>query len=265
MLSLDLLFFFQSASTLIEQSINSVNVLGVDFSVVDYESASDILIEAAQQRKSFALFALPVHGIIETRRDHGMRQAVEKADMIVPDGQPVRWFMNHFHRTGLTDRVYGPELTLHVLEKANRLGLNVFLYGGAKTTTLTAFTRFVEANYPNVRICGTHREVNASDDTLTADQVNEAETHILLLGRGCPTQEKWIANHRGRVHAVMMGVGAAFSFHAGELEQAPSMMQGMGLEWLFRLYREPRRLWKRYFVTNVTFLVLVARRKLLGP
>ena len=250
---------------LIEPPIKSVNVLGVDYSVVDYESASEVLIQAAQQRQSYALFALPVHGIIETRRDADMREAVGKADMIVPDGQPVRWFMNHFHRTGLADRVYGPTLTLHVLEKANQLGLNVFLYGGAKSTTLESFKRFVASTYPQVQICGTHREVNADDDTLTADMVNDAGTHILLLGRGCPTQEKWIACHHGRVNAVMMGVGAAFSFHAGEMDQAPAMMQKLGLEWLFRLYREPRRLWKRYFVTNATFLMLVARRKLLGP
>ena len=239
-----------------------VNVLGIDFAVVDYDLASDIIVEAANRSKSFSVFALPVHGIIENHNDEQMKEATRTANMIVPDGQPVRWCMNYFHKVGLKDRVYGPTLTLHVLNKANSLGLRVFLYGGKSEKTVKSFSEFILENYPNIVICGTYREDDPAVDTLTPEMVNEKQPHILLVGRGCPRQEKWISRNHGKINAAMMAVGAAFSFHAGETVQAPRWLQDRGLEWLHRLATEPRRLWKRYLVTNTMFLYLLFRKVL---
>ena len=243
-------------------NFQKVNVLGIDFAVVDYDLASDAIVEAAGKHQPYSVFALPVHGIIENHNDDEMKVATRAANMIVPDGQPVRWCMNHFHNVGLTDRVYGPTLTLHVLKKANPLGLRVFLYGGKSEETTKKFAAFIQSRYPNVKICGTYREDDPAADTLTPEMINEAQPHIVLVGRGCPRQEKWIAKNQSQVNAAMMAVGAAFSFHAGEISQAPKWMQDRGLEWLHRLMTEPRRLWKRYLVTNTTFLYLLCQMKL---
>ncbi len=245
-----------------DKSFSTVDICGVQYAVVDYQLATKIVIEKALRRESFGLLASAVHVIAESHWDAEMKSATDQADMIVPDGQPIRWAMNHFYHTNLTDRVYGPFLTLHVLKQANQHGLRVFLYGGNTQATLDGFARYIREHYPLVTICGSYREARPDDDTLTAQQVNDAGTHLLFVGRGCPNQEKWIAKHRGEVMAVMMGIGAAFSFYAGDVSQAPRWMQDHGLEWLYRLIQEPRRLWKRYLFTNTTFICLIAKQAL---
>jgi len=184
--------------------------------------------------------------------------------MIVPDGQPVRWALNSFFNIGLQDRVYGPDLTLHVLDAADKNRLNVFLYGSTKNT-LTAFRQFISTRYPNVNICGIHvdrfRDATDEEDMQDIEGINNSDAHIVLVGRGCPRQEMWVANHIGKINAVMMAVGAAFDFHAGTVAQAPAWMQNNGLEWLYRLLKEPKRLWKRYFFTNSIFIFLFLKHK----
>jgi len=245
-------------------SFSKVSIFGLPYAVTNYEQASEIIVENAAKRKSYAVFALPVHGVVEAQHNKDFAEAIKLADMIVPDGQPIRWAMNNFHKVGLKDRVYGPLLTLYVLEKANRLGLNVFLYGGATQEITDKFAAFIEQNYPNVKICGKYREEQAHESTLDAEDINKAGTHILLVGRGCPKQEIWVAERKDKVQAAMMAVGAAFSFHAGAIKQAPKWMQGIGLEWLFRLLQEPKRLFKRYLTTNSYFIYLVIRYKIRG-
>jgi exopolysaccharide biosynthesis WecB/TagA/CpsF family protein len=236
----------------------------VDYAVVDYESASNIIIRQAEQRSSYGVFALPVHGLVTAIQDPLMREATQQAQMIVPDGQPIRWAMNYFHKVGLKDRVYGPTLTLYVLRKANEKGLKVYLYGGSTQETLDKFASFIREKYPKVTICGQYREEAADGNTLSSEIVNKSGAHIVLVGRGCPRQEVWVANRLGDINAVMMAVGAAFSFHAGTIKQAPSWMQKAGLEWLFRLIMEPQRLWKRYLETNGYFLYLFLKEALLS-
>ncbi|MGD1890953.1 MAG: WecB/TagA/CpsF family glycosyltransferase [Cyclobacteriaceae bacterium] len=236
-------------------SFNKVELFNtVNYAAVDYESASDIIIEQAKQRNSYGVFALPVHGLVTAIQDRLMWEATQKAQMIVPDGQPIRWAMNYFHKAGLKERVYGPTLTLYVLRKANEKELKVFLYGGSTQETLTKFADFIREKFPNVIVCGQYREEEADGNTLSSEIVNESGAHIVLVGRGCPRQEIWIANRLDSINAVMMAVGAAFSFHAGTVKQAPAWMQRAGLEWLFRLITEPQRLWKRYLETNSYFL-----------
>ncbi len=227
-----------------------------DYAVVDYESASDIIIEQAEQHRSYGVFAMPVHGLVTAVQESAMYEATQKADMIVADGQPIRWAMNHFYKVGLKDRVYGPTLTLYILDKAQQDQLKVFLYGGSTEETLGKFAAFIRQNYPDVEICGTYREDDPAGDTLSSEEINQSGAHLVLVGRGCPRQEIWVANQLGKVNAVMMAVGAAFSFHAGTVKQAPAWMQNNGLEWLYRLLSEPRRLWKRYFLTNSYFIYL---------
>jgi exopolysaccharide biosynthesis WecB/TagA/CpsF family protein len=233
---------------------------------VDYDSASDIIIDRARKNESFGVSALAVHGLMTSVTDQELGNKINLIDMIVPDGQPVRWALNSFYQLEMKDRVYGPELTLWVLRKANSYGLKVFLYGSTEST-LSKFKAFIVSSYPEVIIAGVHidrfREATEEEDTEDIERINESEANIVLVGRGCPRQELWVANHKGKIKAAMMAVGAAFDFHAGTVKQAPTWMQKMGLEWFFRLIQEPRRLAKRYFVTNSMFILKYIKHKFL--
>lgn len=235
------------------------NLFSVNYSIVDYKSASDLLIQKALTRQSYGLSALAVHGLVESVWNPDLKRRVNSIDMVVPDGQPVRWALNFFHKSRLKDRVYGPELTLHVLEKASRHGLKVYLYGST-LDTITKLTDFIHTRYPGVKVCGYHadrfRDATPEEDHEDIRKINASGAHIVLVGRGCPRQEIWVADHLGKVNAVMMAVGAAFDFHAGKVSQAPAWMQNNGLEWLYRLIKEPKRLWKRYLTTNLFFIYL---------
>jgi exopolysaccharide biosynthesis WecB/TagA/CpsF family protein len=236
----------------------------VDFALVNYDSAADIIIEKAEANKSFGISALAVHGLVTAVRIPEIQQAVKKIDLVVPDGQPIRWALNRFYGTDLNDRVYGPTLTLRVLEKADRKGLKVYLFGSTEDT-LEKLSEFIDSRFPNVNLTGMHpdrfREATHEEDLEDINKINDTGSHIVLVGRGCPRQEVWVADHLGKIKAVMMAVGAAFDFHAGNMKQAPRWMQDRGLEWLYRLVKEPRRLWKRYLLTNSYFVYLIFKHK----
>jgi len=240
--------------------MKKVDIFGVDFAVTTYSEVTQTIIENANCRNSYAVFALPVHGVIESRTDESFCKALSSADLIVPDGQPIKWAMNYFYKTNLKDRVYGPELVSRLLARACRERLQIFLYGGSTPQVLHDFKAQIEKQYPQLTICGFHREQHLRETTLDANQINATGAHIVLVGLGCPVQEKWIAQNKGQVNAAMIGVGAAFSFISGHTKMAPDWMQKTGLEWLYRLYREPGRLWKRYLYTNAHFVWLVFRR-----
>ncbi len=237
----------------------------VNYTLANYQQASDFIIEKAKSRSSFAVSALAVHGLIETVWDDKFKETVERIDMVVPDGQPVKWALNSFYQAGLGDRVAGPILTKHVLFKANQQGLNLYLYGST-SSTLDKLQSFIKLDYPHIKICGIHpdrfREATPEEDQQDIEAINRSNAHIVLVGRGCPRQEKWVAGHIGMVNAVMMAVGAAFDFHAGNIKHAPMWMQNAGLEWMFRLAQDPRKLWKRYLTTNSHFIYLVILCKL---
>ena len=245
--------------------INKYKLFLPNYADVDYNSASDIIIENAMNRKSFGVSALAVHGLITSIKRKDLGEVINKIDLIVPDGQPVRWALNSFYGLGMKDRVYGPELTLRVLEKANTFMLKVFLFGSTEGT-LVKLQNFINREFPKVEICGIHvdrfRKATAEEDNADISRINDSGANIVLVGRGSPRQEFWVANHKGKVNAAMMAVGAAFDFHAGTLKQAPSWMQKAGLEWLFRLISEPKRLWRRYLSTNTTFIYYFLKFKL---
>ena len=182
--------------------------------------------------------------------------------MVVPDGQPVRWAMNCFYDMGLKDRVYGPFLMQSLLEEANQAGMSVFLYGGKTKKVLSDLSLSIQKDYSKVNVCGVYREDSIGIETLSIEFLNECEPDIVFVGLGCPNQEKWIAKNGDSLNAVTIGVGAAFNFYAGEVAMAPRWMQDLGLEWLYRLRMEPRRLWKRYLYTNSYFVFLFIQKLL---
>lgn len=181
--------------------------------------------------------------------------------MVTPDGAPVAWAMR---RAGFQnqERINGPDLMWRYLAEAERLSQVVFFYGGMDAT-LTALRCSMMAVFPALKIGGMvsppYRSLTSEEDQAYVDQINAANTAVLFVGLGCPKQEKWMHVHRGRINAVMVGVGAAFDYHAGTIKRAPLWMQRYGLEWFYRLCSEPRRLWKRYLVTNTLFILGMAK------
>src|SRR5215210_293752 len=234
-------------------------LFSVNYSITNYIEASDIIIEKAISSKSFGVTALAVHGLIESVKSKPLTHLINRLDMVVPDGQPVRWALNSFYKVKLKDRVAGPILTDFVLSKANYNSLSIYLYGST-SATLEKMKEVIRRKYPNITISGTHadrfREATAEEDAQDTKKINESGAHIVLVGRGCPRQEKWVANHLGLIHAPMLAIGAAFDFIAGNIVLAPKWIQDIGMEWLYRLVQEPNKLWKRYLTTNTHFIYL---------
>lgn len=244
-------------------SFNKIELFGINYASLDYELASSIILDNAFRRVSYGVSALAVHGLMESRNNPRMKKALSAIDMITPDGQPIKWAMNYFHKAGLKDRVYGPKLTERVLERAAKENLGIYLYGSTETT-LKLLIKNLHERFPTINIVGFHidrfRDATEDEDLQDIEKIIKSGAHIVLVGRGCPRQEIWVGEHKGKINAVMMAVGAAFDFHAGTLKQAPAWLQKHGLEWLFRLYREPRRLWKRYLTTNSKFIFLTINK-----
>ena len=230
----------------------------------DKDSAADLIIEAAERRQSFGVTHLAVHGLIESLSSKALGAKINRIQMIIPDGQPIVWALNSFYKLGMRDKVSGPTLTPELFKRANEKGLSVYLYGSTQDT-LDKFCHFLEINYPNVVVCGTHadrfRDATAEEDAADIKKINESGANIVLVGRGCPRQEHWVADHVGTVDSAMLAVGAAFDYHAGKLARAPLWLQRLGLEWFYRLIQEPRRLWRRYLVTNSIFIYLYLKHR----
>lgn len=238
-------------------------LFGVNYASVDYESATTIIIDNASHRRSFGVSALAVHGLVESNRSEVISNHVAKIDMIVPDGKPVQWALNAFNNAGLKDRVYGPELTRHVLKAAGERQLRVYLFGSTKST-LEKLQEHITVCYPGVVVCGMHvdrfRDATPEEDADDIRKIKASAANIVLVGRGCPRQEVWVSQHLGKVDAVMMAVGAAFDYFVGNIKRPPIWIQQAGLEWLFRLSQEPRRLFRRYAITNSLYIYYVVKQ-----
>ncbi len=236
----------------------SVEVFGVNVTPCTYETVVDAVISAGLQRVPFGVAALATHGLMTAVHDPNFHGALARLDVVTPDGQPVRWALNLIDEESLAERVYGPDLTDKVCAAAARAGVGVFLFGSTEATS-TALQRALELKYPNISIVDSQadrfRDATVEEDALDVARIVGSGAGIVLVGRGCPRQELWVADHLDRIPCAMLAVGAAFDYLGGTLNRPPRWMQRVGLEWLHRLAQEPRRLWKRYTVTNSQFLV----------
>jgi exopolysaccharide biosynthesis WecB/TagA/CpsF family protein len=193
--------------------------------------------------------------------DSTHRYRLNNLDLVVADGQPVRWALNHIHSVGLRERVYGPNLTWALMKRAEQEGLSVYFYGSTDDV-LALMCAKIQKYFPTLRIAGSHSSAfgRISPETANSisDQIRQSGAQIVFVGLGCPRQEVWAYEFRDRLGVPVLAVGAAFPFLAGTLRQAPKWMQDRGLEWLFRLCMEPRRLWRRYLLLSPAYLFLVA-------
>lgn len=233
------------------------SILGINVHAVDYEYAVATIVEAAGQHQPCAVSALAVHGVMTGLFDPVHTRRLNGLDLVVPDGQPVRGALWLLHRQTLPDRVYGPNLTLRVAQALSERGLSVYLYG-SRPEVLDDLATNLQRQFPNLVIAGREpskfRRLSAAEREEVVQRIRASGADCVFLGLGCPRQEVWAYEYRERLHIPILAVGAAFDFFAGNLPQAPKIMQDYSLEWLFRLIQEPKRLWYRYLVLNPLYV-----------
>jgi N-acetylglucosaminyldiphosphoundecaprenol N-acetyl-beta-D-mannosaminyltransferase len=240
------------------------DLLGVPIALVDYARAMDVMDGMIARRERGYLCAVPVHPLMAARHDPELRAALLGASLAVPDGKPLVWALRMLGER-LPDRVYGPELTARYCARSARRGHRIWLYGAETPEALEELVQILERRYPGIAIAGgwspPHRPLTEAEEDEVAARINGDRADVVWVGLGAPKQEKWMARMRPRLDApVLAGVGAAFDFLAGRKRQAPAWMQERGLEWVFRLSQEPRRLLPRYLRYNPAFVAAFARQ-----
>jgi N-acetylglucosaminyldiphosphoundecaprenol N-acetyl-beta-D-mannosaminyltransferase len=247
------------------------HVLGTPLAVTDYAGAVEQAIAWASQGSApRCIAAANTHVVTLARREPSFADALARFDLILPDGMPLVWVMNRrLQRAGappLRDRVYGPTFMLQCLEATQGEPWSHLFIGGTEEL-LAALREKLTQHFPRLRIAGACAPPfgawSDEEDARIVETIRASRAQFIWIGLGCPKQERWLARHKPALPpGVYSAVGAAFAFHVGRVRQAPAWMQRLGLEWLFRLLAEPRRLWRRYFVFNSLFLFYLARESL---
>lgn len=233
------------------------SVLGTWIDALCWDEAIRQIMTWGAARESRYICICNVHSVVTATRDPEFKKAVNSADMATSDGAPIAWALR---KLGFPtqERINGPDLMWRYLREAERAGQSVFFYGSTDET-LMKLRSSIKREFPRLRVAGMHsppfRAASSLEDAAQVEEINRSGANVVLVGLGCPKQEKWMAAHRGRINAVMIGVGAAFDYHSGTKKRAPLWWQNNGLEWLYRLGSEPRRLMGRYVVTNTLFVL----------
>ena len=241
-------------------------ILGCFIDATLWQEVVDTLLHWAKDRQSRYVCICNVHVAVTAKHTPELRRIVNEADMATPDGMPLVWMLR---RMGFPsqERINGPDLMWRLCGQAAENGLSTFMYGSTPGT-LARLTDNLKRAFPQLAIAGVYSPpfslLSEEEDREITDRINGSGAQIMFVGLGCPKQELWMAAHRGKIQGVMIGVGAAFDYHAGTVRRAPLWMQRSGLEWLFRLMSEPGRLWKRYLVTNSLFVIYLGLEFLKG-
>jgi N-acetylglucosaminyldiphosphoundecaprenol N-acetyl-beta-D-mannosaminyltransferase len=240
--------------------IARTNVLGVGVSAINLSLAMQVIEQWIETQTPNYICVTGVHGIMESQNDPALRQIHNNAGLVTPDGMPLVWLSKLMGQSHV-DRVYGPDLMLAFCQLSVQKGYRHFLYGSSEAV-LTQLSKRLCQRIPGIQIVGAYsppfRPLTEAEDQSVVAQINESAADVVWVGLSTPKQEQWMASHLGHLSApVLVGVGAAFDFHAGTKPQAPYWMQRSGLEWVFRLSTEPRRLWKRYLFNNPRFILSV--------
>ena len=242
----------------------TVDVLGVPLALTSYDEMLDWIDALVASEHRGYLTACNTHTVTASLEDAELRAALLGASANLPDGQPLVWAINALGHS-LRSRVYGPELMGRACARATEVGHRLYLYGGTNQGALVQLALNLRHRHPGIKIVGgyspPHRVLSQEEQYAVADEINRSRADLVWVGIGVPKQEKWMARMRPLLGApLLIGVGAAFDFHAGLKSQAPTWLQEAGLEWAYRLAHEPRRLWRRYLRYNPRFLGAFARQ-----
>lgn len=237
-----------------------LEVVGESIDVIDWpNSLACILAWAASKARRYVCCA-NVHVVMTANSNPSLHQALSNADMVVPDGTPIAWMISRLIKTK-QGRIAGPDLMWELCRVASGRGISVYLYG-AHERTLVRLEKKLKDHFPLLQVAGREsppfRPLSRAEEAHSAERINASGAGLVFVGIGCPKQELWMFRQRHMVNAVMLGVGAAFDFHAGVVRRAPRWMRVVGFEWFFRLMQEPTRLLGRYITTNVRFIGLAS-------
>jgi N-acetylglucosaminyldiphosphoundecaprenol N-acetyl-beta-D-mannosaminyltransferase len=239
-----------------------VRVVSLDTDVVDHDYAVERVVELVRQGNGGYVCFSTVHMVMESFDSPEFASKVNAADMIVTDGMPIVWMQKLQKRNGAS-RVRANDLMIHLCKRAESDGLSVGFYGG-QPEVIDAIRERAKRDFPDLQIVYAYsppfRPLTADEDRSVTGEINAAAPDILFMGLGCPKQENWMAAHRDDLKAVMLGVGASFDFFAGNVKESPEWLGSLGLEWLYRLTQEPKRLWRRYLILNPRFIGQAVRQ-----
>lgn len=246
------------------RGIKRANILGVGVSAVNMGMTVAAIEGWLERREPNFVIAVPAHCIVECLRDERLRAVYNRAGLVTPDGMPIAWIcklMGHRH----VDRVYGPDLMLELCKRSASRGYRHFLYGGWPPQVVEKLAVRLRERFPGIQIVGSYappfRPLTPEEDAAVVEKINVANPDIVWVGLGAAKEEFFVESHVGKVTApVLIGVGAAFDFHAGVKPQAPRWMMRAGLEWFFRMLSEPRRLVPRYLKDNPVFIWNILRQ-----
>lgn len=233
------------------------HVITMRVDVANQQKVVQHIISYIEQQRSAYICVSNVHMCMETFDSKDFKNVVNSADLVIPDGRPIYWAQKLLGQSQ-AQQVRGQDLTEALCELSHTSGIKIGLYGGSSVEVLAQVEENLKNVFPNINIAYKYsppfRPLTDEESKAVTDNINQAKVDVLFVGIGCPKQENWMAINKDKVNAVMLGVGAVFDFIAGTKKHAPRWMQYLGLEWLFRLFSEPRRLWKRYLKQNPRFI-----------
>jgi len=242
-------------------------VIGLPVTVGTMATVCQEIVRLARRGEGGSVCVANVHMLVEARRDLALRRVLERASMVVSDGRPLVWQLRR-HGFRQAEQVRGPDLMIGLCEVAASEGLPVYFYGGDRGL-MDALTDALRRRLPQLRIAGAEAAPllprQPTPDGATVERIRRSGARLVFVGLGCPKQEFWMQAYRGELEAVLVGVGQAFGIAAGIVPEAPVWMRRSGLEWLFRVASEPRRLWRRYLVTNTLFGGFLLREAVSRP
>lgn len=249
-----------------DNKISTKKIISVPVTTLGFDSMISLIGEWAQQRKSKYVCVANVHMLVEAHKKPVFYDVLENADLVTPDGMPLVWMLKLFG-VRKSERVAGMNILLALCKYSEEKKINLF-FVGSKNQVLQKIKTRIESEFPNVTIVGMEslpfKPVIELNNKSLIERINKSQANIVLVALGCPKQEQWMAMHKGKVKGVMIGLGASFEVFAGEKKWAPLWIRRAGLEWLFRLIQEPRRLWKRYLYTNSFFIYLIIKEYLIN-
>ncbi|MER1969081.1 WecB/TagA/CpsF family glycosyltransferase [Castellaniella sp. GW247-6E4] len=233
-----------------------IRIIGAPIDALDWSVVVERISRWATKGESRVVCICNAHSVVTSKKDERFLRIISEADMATPDGAPVAWMIRMLGMFNQS-RINGPDLMWRYCAYAEKVGEKVYLYGASESTLEKLQVNLLNS-FPALKIVGAYsppfRALSVEEDKAIVDHINRSGARVVWVGLGCPKQEQWMAAHRDFIQAVMIGVGAAFDYHAGTVLRAPLWMQRYGLEWFYRLLNEPRRLWRRYLITNTLFI-----------
>ena len=243
---------------------NRARVVSLSVNVCNHESVIEDIAELVEKGNGGYVCVSTVHMVMESYDDKEYGTKVNNADLVIPDGMPIVW-MQKLQGNKDSARVRGNDLMVKLCDFAEKKSLKVGFYGGRQEVIYKIAKRAAK-DFPKLQIAYAYsppfRPLSEAEDAEIIKNIRESGVQILFVGLGCPKQEIWMARHKNKLSAVMIGVGAAFDFYAGNIKESPRWMGNLGLEWLYRLMQEPKRLWRRYLILNPRFIWLAAMQLL---